>query len=655
MSEGSAGAESRKDPPAFQSPRRSQIGTWDVDPNADQISSNGASVKLEPRTMRLLLYLMEHRDRVVGQQELLDNIWANVVVTPQSVYSTIAQLRQALGDSTDSPSYIATIPRKGYRLIAAVSAGPSPGALPAAAPAPETVRADVSTAPVLTAQPQPVTLGTSSLRVLRGLAIVAGVVLSILAIIYLHMHRESQRPAQQPLAVSIGVLPFLDLSEKQDSQYLADGVTEELINILAHESALRVPARTSSFYFKGRTETVAAIARQLKVANLLEGSVRRSDGKIRVTAQLIRADDGFHLWSETYTRDGEDIFAVEDDIAQSVANVLRARLTPSVSVGTARPLDSAAHNLMLECQFYRERNTAADGEKAVACFRRLVESHTDSAPAWAGYADALMRSPMLSDSGIAAQRAAGVDAVDAARRALALDPRSAAAYAVIANYLRIFEHDWHGAQRALETALSADGNDPIMLLAASSLARDLGHLNESIALCERARINDPLNFQPYARLGEAYLYLGRLADAEAMARRRLDLSPNGSGGHMQLISVLLARGRPQEALDEIDQESFDFMRRMAHVMTFDALGRRAEADSALAYIISRFADRQPAHIAEMLAARGETDRAFEFLDKAVTSGDRNVLNLKSNYYFRRFHADPRYRALLERLSLPFDS
>jgi TolB-like protein len=325
--------------------------------------------------MRLLLYLMEHRDRVVGQQELLDNIWANVVVTPQSVYSTIAQLRQALGDSTDSPSYIATIPRKGYRLIAPVSAGPSPVALPSAAPAPEPVRADVS-APALIAQPQPVTYGTSSLRVLRGLAIVAGVALSILAIIYLRMHRESQRPAQQPLAVSIGVLPFLDLSEKQDSQYLADGVTEELIDILAHESALRVPARTSSFYFKGRTETVAAIARQLNVANLLEGSVRRSDGKIRVTAQLIRADDGFHLWSETYTRDGEDIFAVEDDIAQSVANVLRARLTPSVSVGAAYPLDSAAHNLMLECQFYRERNTAADGEKAVACFRRLVESHT---------------------------------------------------------------------------------------------------------------------------------------------------------------------------------------------------------------------------------------------------------------------------------------
>jgi TolB-like protein/DNA-binding winged helix-turn-helix (wHTH) protein len=643
LNEGAGRPEAQTPAPTHRSQSRSQVGRWVVDPDIDEISSPGQVVKLEPRTMRLLLYLMEHRHRVVALKELLDHVWANVVVTPQSVYSTIAQLRQALGDSTDSPAYIATVPRKGYRLLATVTA------LPADATARAAVAA-VATASATTSSPAAV--ASAGRRPPWSLALLACLI-GILILIYQHDLRRLPSPATPPVpAASIAVMPFLDLSEKQDAPYLADGMTEELIDILAHDQMLRVPARTSSFYFKGRTETVAAIASQLNVANLLEGSVRRSDGKIRVTAQLIRASDGFHLWSETYTRSSDDVLTVEDDIAQAVAKILEARLTPGLRSASGERASSAAHNLSLECQLYRERNTVADADKAVDCFHRLIDLNSDSARAWAAYADALMRQPMLANAAIEAQRAGAIESVKAARRALGLDPDSATAHAVIANYLRIFEHDWSGAEREINAALAADPDDATTLLAATGLAKDLGHLDEFIALCERARSNDPLNFQPYARLAGAYLYLGRLGEAEAMARRRLDLAPAGSGSRAGLAEVLLARGQAQAALVEIAQEPLDELRSFGYAKIYDALGRRAEADAALNDVTARFSDRNPTHIAETLAFRGDTDRAFEFLDRAAASGDREILGIKSNFYFRRMHADPRYRRILERVSLP---
>jgi DNA-binding winged helix-turn-helix (wHTH) protein len=275
--------------PDSSSPTRSRVGNWVIDPALDEISSQGKVVKLEPRTMRLLVYLVEHRERVVGVQELLDSVWANVIVTSQSVYSTIAQLRQALGDMADSPAYIATVPRKGYRLIAPVSEipaaerGPASAGAGVAAAAPATAGAtlpthdqgDIAALEISSGTQTATTPGLPPVPQRRWWSLSAvAVALGILIFIYRYEH--GQWPARVPPAPvpgSIAVLPFLDLSEKQDAPYLADGLTEELIDILAHNTALRVPARTSSFYFKGRTETVADIARQLNVANLLEGSV----------------------------------------------------------------------------------------------------------------------------------------------------------------------------------------------------------------------------------------------------------------------------------------------------------------------------------------------------------------------------------------------
>ena len=223
----------------------------------------------------------------------------------------------------------------------------------------------------------------------------------------------------------MAVLPFLDLSEGNDFEYFSDGLTEELIDLLAHNSSLRVPARTSSFYFKGKAAPVAEIAKQLNVANLLEGSVRRSGNRLRVTVQLIRAEDGYHLWSETYDRNDSDDLAVEDDIAVKVAETLRAKLTPRAALGLPDTLDNLARNLLLECQFYVARNTPADTLKSVSCFQKVMTTNPMAERAWAGYASALMRKANIVEESEEQQRRDKLAGVDAARHALQLDPGAA--------------------------------------------------------------------------------------------------------------------------------------------------------------------------------------------------------------------------------------
>jgi TolB-like protein/DNA-binding winged helix-turn-helix (wHTH) protein/Flp pilus assembly protein TadD len=659
------GLKSRKSQPALQ------IGAWKADPNLDEISNDGRTVKLEPRTMRLLLYLAANRNRVVGLTEMLDEIWPYVVVTPQSVYSSIAQLRQILGDSTESPKYIATVPRKGYRLVAAVAEHLD------AAPMPPTVAPrEMETVPTIAAvdglnQP-PVELGGGRRLGNRSAVIVAVIVAVIAAVgltafLYVRLHQSASvaaagagaaRSAETPVPVpvvsalptSVAVLPFLDLSGKKDFEYFTDGLTEELIDLLAHNTSLRVPARTSSFYFKGKAAPVAEIAKQLAVTHLLEGSVRRSGNTVRITAQLIRAADGYHLWSETFDRSDTNDLAVEDDIAGKVAETLRTKLTPRAQSGVSDLLDNESRNLLLECQFYLARNTPDDAVKAVDCFKKLVDANPNNARAWSSYANALLLRPHLvryDDDGTADN----VAAVKAARQALSLDPNSSSAHATLANYLLDIEHNWVGADREIKLALASDPDDPITLLAAGMLDAYLGRIEEWIRFCDLARIRDPLNFRPYARAELGYLYLGRYAEAEAAARKRLDISPDGSGAHSGLAVALALQNRGEEALAEIAQERDAEQRLWGIAIIYQTMGRRQQADAAYAEALSKLADI-PIFVAELNAFRGDRDRALAALDKGASLFDRGVLRMKSDFMLRSLHDDPRYKAILVRLGIP---
>jgi transcriptional activator of cad operon len=286
-----------------------RIGAWRVNPSSGQISREGETVRVEARSMRLLMHLAERAGQVVSIDELLEHVWTGVIVTPDSVYQAVTSLRRLLGDDAKQPAYIATVPRLGYRMVANVS-------------------------PWVEEVPHPAPSQRSLLAPTAGIL----VALVVAFVIYGRIGSPAQTIAP-PSTVqnSVAVMPFLDLtSESMDQEYFADGMTEELIDRLSKIPGVHVPAPTASFYFKGRKISISDIARSLGVAYILDGSLRQSGGTMRVAARLVRADNGFVVWSETYDRRPDDALKVQDDIAGEVAKALQREL-PAESTKPTNP------------------------------------------------------------------------------------------------------------------------------------------------------------------------------------------------------------------------------------------------------------------------------------------------------------------------------
>jgi transcriptional activator of cad operon len=330
-----------------------QIGAWCVHPTSGQISRNGETARVEARTMRLLLCLAEHAGEVVSIDDLLNLVWSDVTVAPDSVYQAVTSLRRLLGDDPKQPTYIATVPRLGYRMVATVSPWVDQSVAQTDAPLnaqtvlPRNTQIDSSRASHSerrTPAPRdaPHLPKKSSLRLTAGFALAVAAALSLALIVaflfrgkLLNNHRSALPAIDSQPQKSIAVLPFLDLTKEMNQEPFADGMTEELIDKLSKIPGLRVPPPTASFYFKGKLWprsqgtpqiTIADIAKTLGVAYILDGSVRRSGARLRVDARLIRADNGYVVWSETYDRPFDDILMVQDDIAGEVTKALRASI-----------------------------------------------------------------------------------------------------------------------------------------------------------------------------------------------------------------------------------------------------------------------------------------------------------------------------------------
>lgn len=318
-----------------------RVGAWRVNPSTGEISRNGETARLEARTMRLLMCLAGRPGEVVSIDELLDEVWSGVVVSQDSVYRAVASLRRLLGDDPKQPTYIATVPRLGYRMLAPVSLWVDESASSSSSnlhanPSPSSA-ASVSTAAVA--------MDKRSKSQLRSpIFWAAGAVLClVLGAVFLFHDREANgnRSAQASLASgpqkSIAVLPFLDLTEKMREEEFADGVTEEIIDKLSKIPDYRVPAATASFYFKYKKIPVAEIAKSLGVVYILDGSTRASGNSVRIAARLVRAENGYVIWSETYDRPFNNRVAVQDEIAGKITKGLRASIDAVPPTGTTAP------------------------------------------------------------------------------------------------------------------------------------------------------------------------------------------------------------------------------------------------------------------------------------------------------------------------------
>lgn len=326
---------------------RLRVGAWCIDTVRGEMTRAGETVRLDPRTLRLLLCLAGRAGGIVSAEELLGQVWPGTVVTPDSMYQAIASLRRLLGDDPKQASYIATVPRQGYRMVAEVGPWEAPAApaiVPAAANTPTPAAATATTAATAAAT-QPAT-APAPLRVpLRGRrAVLLAASLPLIAGIafWLHgMQTTSAVPVSAaqtvPFQKSIAVLPFSDLTEGMGHEIFADGMTEELINRFSKIPGFKVPAPTSSFYYKGKQTAVARIAQELGVNYIVDGSVRKSGNTLRIAARLIQADNGFIIWSETYDKPVDDLLMVQDDIADAVSKALKATIATGPNATPAAP------------------------------------------------------------------------------------------------------------------------------------------------------------------------------------------------------------------------------------------------------------------------------------------------------------------------------
>src|SRR5688572_10754987 len=446
---------------------------------------------------------------------------------------------------------------------------------------------------------------------------------------------------------SIAVLPFANLSEDKANEYFADGLSDELLNLLSRVAGLRVVARTSSFSFKGRTPSAAEIARELKVTHLLEGSVRRSGSRIRITAQLIRARDSSHVWSQSFDRDLSDIFAVQDEIAVAVARGLELKLfgTPAPK---AQPTDPRAYALYLQGRHFFSLYSATGYAQAIPALEGALAIDPGFAPAW-GILGALYWG-QANNSLIPYEEGARKARV-ASEKALALDPEQAEPMSLL-GLLDVIEHrDVAGGLRRIHRALDLEPHNQRVLSRAANVARQRGRTEEAIRYAEQALDADPLSPNAHAVLSLTYYYAGRLDDAEAMRRKLLALSPGWLSGHYYLGRILLERGDARAALAAIEQEPSPMWRLTGLALVHHALGNRVASDAALEELRKEDPVGIAYQFAEIHAYRGEIDLAFEWLERAEATNDSGLTDAITNPLMRGLHGDPRWAALVARLRL----
>jgi TolB-like protein/Tfp pilus assembly protein PilF len=386
------------------------------------------------------------------------------------------------------------------------------------------------------------------------------------------------------------------MSQARDQEYFSDGLSEELLDVLAKTPQLRVIGRTSSFQFKGKNEDLRVIADKLGVDHLLEGSVRKEGNRVRITAQLIRASDGSHLWSETYDRTLDDVFKVQDEIADAAAQAMKVTLFAGRPPERSVPASSEAHNFYLEGRYFLNRRTKDDYERAILSFKKALAADGSFAPAWAGLASVYAHQAGL---GLIPAESGSKQARDAAQRALGLDSKLVEAHSALVYILTGYDWDWAGADSGVQQLLAIDSGNARTLASAGLLARTHGRFDEAISLYKRAIARDPLSANLHNNLGVVLYYAGRLPEAEAELRKLLTMRPGSAAGQAHLGKVLIAMGQPEAALLAIEQELSEPWRMIGLPLAYHALGRRAESDTALRALTQKFAGDWAYQIASM--------------------------------------------------------
>jgi TolB-like protein/DNA-binding winged helix-turn-helix (wHTH) protein/Flp pilus assembly protein TadD len=600
---------------------------------------NGLSISLTPKVFDTLQLLVENAGQLVEKDQFLRQLWPETFVEESALAENISRLRRALGD-VDGKRFIVTVPKRGYRFVAAVNRASA------------TEAADSKSAGAV----------KSSVWRWRGQVLV-GIALLALGVVYFYFHRLGPLFSRSSTVAirSLAVLPFENLSRDPEQEYFADGMTDELITQLGKIGALRVISRTSAMRFKNTRKPLAEIAQELHVEAVAEGTVARSAERMRVTAQVIQANPEKHVWAESYDRPIGDVVVLQGELATEIAQAIRVKLTPQEQsrFAGARPVNGEAYEAFLKGRYFWSKRTEAGTEKAIDYFHQATEKDPNYALAFTGLADSyisLALSEALQES--LPPKEAFPKARAAVDRALELDHALAEAHASLAHIKFQYDRDWSGAEKEFQLAIELGPN---FANAHQWYALSLmwsGRLDEALNQIKLARELDPLSLVINANLGLILSGAHQYDQAIEQLRKTLEMDPNFAYAHYRLGQIYVLQGMNAEAIPELEKAialSGGSPRATAELgLAYARMGKRNDALRLLNDLKKRSKVRyvSPFDLAVIYGGLGDNGRTLEFLEKAYDERSTSLNLLQLSPAFVRVRSDPRFTHLVHGVGLP---
>jgi TolB-like protein/DNA-binding winged helix-turn-helix (wHTH) protein/Tfp pilus assembly protein PilF len=611
---------------------RYSFGRFVLDVERGALLQDDIDIPLRPKCFEVLTYLVKHNGVLVTKDQLMDAVWPNLVVTEDSLTQCLIQIRKVLGDA--KKEMIRTIPRRGFIFDVPVTVN-SPGE---------------DSEPTTAVQPW-----LNNRKPSRWSMAVAAVLTLAIVITWWNPHTKTpdQLAISAPaLPTSIAVLPFTDMSPAGDQEYFADGLSEEVLNLLAQIPELQVIARTSSFSFKGQRPDIPTIAAQLNVANILEGSVRKDGDRIRVTAQLVSAADSAHLWSKTYDRNLDNPFAVQSEIAESVAGFLQGKLLSESVEMSADGHNSTGYDHYLKGKFFYSRRGEGDNERAMAQYQQALDINPGLAEAWVGMAGSVR----LQGSNLIVPWQDTLDTIKTMLdKAIELEPDSAEAHIRLSRYYESMGMESKSRQH-FKRALRLGQNDALVLSIAAGAALQNGNVDEAIELQRRAVILDPLGFVNNGNLAHLLYFGGYYEEAREKWLHAAALSPEHTQELNWSIGLTWIMQEKYAAADTMMQQVPPGARRdQGMALVHFGRGEQPEFKAAVERLSTSSDFDSAFYLTEIFSFKGDLDQSFLWLAEAtdrileVDPMMRNMSNLQKLYmcpFLASIREDPRWSVWL---------
>ncbi len=630
-----------------------RFGVFEADTVTGELRKHGLRIKLQEQPFQVLSLLLARPGELVTREELRLKLWPadTFVDFEHGLNKTINKLREALSDDRETPRYIETLPRRGYRFIATVSSAQPPSE-PSGPPAVLVAPPD----PVVTSNPRRARWMTPAIVLLLG---VFGLLASAL---WYGLARRQVFPAVGTVSAapirSLAVLPLQNLSGDNDQEYFADGMTDELITHLGQMSALRVISRTSVMQYKRTAKTLPQIGRELGADAIVEGAVFRSGSRVRITAQLIDARTDHHLWAHAYERDLRDVLNLQDEVARDIANEIRVELTPQerARLAGSHPVNPEAHEAYLKGRYYWDQFTEADGRKSLGFFQQAIGKDPNYALGYSGLADYYLM--MYAGIGALPRNEACPKAEPAALKAVELDDSLAETHLSHGGIRFFCDWDWQGAESEFKRAIQLNPSYSFAHRIYADLLTFSGGGGKAVAEMGRAVENDPMSADLRYMLGVTYYETRQYDQALQQFRKALEMDPKRANPHNGMGGVYAQQGRYDLAIREY-RKGLELSGRQPEGLSdlgcvYALAGRRPEALEILKQLNEGSKHRlvSPLDRAVVYIALGNKEQALALLDEAYEEHEWGMLLLKAEPDYDPLRSDPHFRDLLRRMNFP---